>query len=259
MSEENNFLEEMEETLEEAASVETEEPRTPIEDFAFWLWDLSGCASHKANIVSLDRTKADVTAADASEAFQSKAKCRSTAQKRLDRAIQEAGRRMEACMSASGNSGMVQEFRHRFDNRLNALREKLKLLRTPENSAVVDEMERYMAASGIHNKAKEVCNSLTEKYRLQKNSTYYSAIGYDTWDPSDFETGVAKLFAKGFVRYGFNCYDAIRAVEEDAQTALNGFQEDFNTQMQDEILESIVEPVQALLPQLRDSEVLQSA
>jgi len=259
MSEENNFLEEMEESLEEAASAEAEEPRTTIEDFTFWLRDLGGCASRKANIVSLDRAKADVMAADESEAFQSKSKCRSTAQKRLDKAIQEARRRMDACMSASGNSSIVQEFRQRFDHRLNALQEKLELLRTPENSAVVDEMERHMTASAIHAKAKEVCGSLVEKYHLQKDSAYYSTISYDVWDPSDFETGVAKLFAKGFVRHGFNCYDTIRAVEEDAQNALNEFQEDFNSQMQDEILENIVEPVQALLSKLRDSEVLRSA
>ncbi len=144
-------------------------------------------------------------------------------------------------------------------NRLYALREKLELLRTPENSAVVDEMERHMVASTIHTKAKEIRGSLAEKYHLQKNSAYYSAISYDAWDPSDFETGVAKLFAKGFMRYGFNCYDAIRAVEEDAQNALNEFQEDFNSQMQDEILESIVEPIQTLLPRFRTSEILQSA
>lgn len=210
MSEENNFLEEMESALEEAASAEAEESRTPMENVAFWLRDLSGCASVKANIVSLDRAKADVMAADADAAFQAKAKCRSAAEKRLDKAIQEASRRMEACMSVSGNSGMVQEFRRRFDNRLNALREKLELLRTSENSATVDEMEHYLTASGIHSKAKEVCGSLSGKYRLQQSSTYYAEISYDAWDPSDFETGVAKLFAKGFVRHGFNCYDAIR-------------------------------------------------
>lgn len=259
MNEENNFLEEMETTLEDALSEETEEPRTPMEDFTFWLRDLSGCASVKANIVSLDRAKADVLAADAGEAFQSKVRCRSAAEKRLDRALQEANRRMNACTSVSGSNSMVQEFRQRFDRRLNALQEKLELLRTPENAAIVDEMERHMTASGIHAKTKEVCDSLIEKYRLQKNSAYYSQINYDEWDPSDFETGVAKLFAKGFVRYGFNCYDAIRAVEKDAENALNEFQEDFNMQMQDEILASIVEPVQALLPRIRESEELKSA
>ncbi len=197
MSEENNFLEEMEDVLEDAVSAQTEKLRTPMEDFSFWLRDLSGCASIKANIISLDRTKADVIATDTSEAFHSKAKCRSAAEKRLDKAIQEARRRMEACVSASGSNSMVQEFQQRFDNRLNALREKLELLRTSENSAIVDEMERHMTAYTIHVKAKEVCGSLVQKYYLQKNSAYYAEIGYYVWDPSDFETGVAKLFAKG--------------------------------------------------------------
>ena len=35
MSEETNFLEELEDVLEEAASAESEKLRTPLEDFAF--------------------------------------------------------------------------------------------------------------------------------------------------------------------------------------------------------------------------------
>ena len=61
------------------------------------------------------------------------------------------------------------------------------------------------------------------------------------------------------MRHGFNCYDAIRATEQDAETALDRFQADFNTQIQDEILSTIVEPVQKLLPRLRDADALLSA
>ena len=47
----------------------------------------------------------------------------------------------------SGNSSFYQEFRQRFDHRLNALREKLELLRTSENAAVVDEMAASSSTS----------------------------------------------------------------------------------------------------------------
>lgn len=258
MNEENTFLEELEEALEETASAETEE-RTPTEDFTFWLKDLGNCASYRANIVSLDRSKANVMAADTSEAISSKGKCRDTAQKCVDKAIYEARQKMDAHMSVSGRSSICQEFRQRFDHRLDTLREKLELLRTSENAAVVDEMESYLTASGIHGKAKEICGDLATEYSLQPVSMYYDEIGYDAWAPSDYEEGLAKLFAKGFVRYGFNCYDAIRAIEKDAETALDRFQVDFNTQIQDEILSTIVEPVQRLLPRLQDTEVLRSA
>lgn len=257
MNEENTFLEELEEALEETASAETEE-RTPMEDFAFWLKDLGNCASYRANIVSLDRSKANVMAADASEAISSKGKCQDTAQKCVDKAIHEARQKMDARTSVSGNGSFCQEFRQRFDRRLDTLREKLEVLRTSENAVVVDDMGGYLTASEIHKKAKEICAELSSRYQLQATSAYYDAISYDVWDPSDYEEGLAKLFAKGFVRHGFNCYEAIRVIETDAQTALDNFQTAFNEQIQDEILERIVEPVQRLFPKFRDARALRS-
>jgi hypothetical protein len=259
MNEETTFLEEMEETLEETASAKLKEPRTPLEDFAFWLRDLGGCASFRGNFVSLDRAKAGVMAADADEAYQSKAKCRDAAKKRVDKAIHEARQKMECRMSVSGSSSFYREFRQRFDHRLDALREKLELLRTPENIAIVDEMEGYLTASEIHKNARKICGDPSGQYSLQPASAYYGEISYDAWDLSDFEEGLSKLFAKGFIRHGFSCYEVIQAIEKDAQVALDSFQADFNTQMQDEILSSIVEPVQKLIPKLRDAGVLRSA
>ena len=258
MNEENTFLEEVEEALEETASAETEE-RTPMEDFAFWLKDLGNCASFRGNIISLDRAKANVMAADTNEAISSKGKCRDTAQKCVDKAIHAARQKIDARTSVSGSSSFYLEFRQRFDRRLDALREKLEVLRTPESTAVVDEMESYLTASEIHKKAKKMCGELSKGYQLQGTSAYYDAISYDVWYPSDYEEGLAKLVAKGFVRHGFSCYEAIRAIETDAQAALDGLQAAFNEQMQDEILERIIEPVQRLFPKLRDSTVRFSA
>ena len=258
MNEENTVLEELEDALEEAASAEAKEC-TPMEDFALWLKDLGNCASHRGNIISLDRSKANVMAADTSEAISSRGKCQDTAQKCVDKAIHEARQKMDARTSASGSGSFCQEFRQRFDHRLDALREKLEVLRTSENTAVVDEMESYLTASEIHKKAKKICDELSSGYQLQAASAYYDAISYDVWDPSDYEEGLAKIFAKGFVRHGFNCYEAIRVIETDAQTALDNFQTAFNEQIQDEILEGVIEPVQRLFPKLRDAGVLRSA
>ena len=110
MNEENTFLEELEVALEETVSAEAE-GRTPMEDFAFWLKDLGNCASYRANIVSLDRSKANVMAADTSEAISSKGKCRDTAQKRIDRAIHEARKKMDVRTSVSGSGGFYLKFR----------------------------------------------------------------------------------------------------------------------------------------------------
>lgn len=258
MNEKNNLLEEPEDAPEKAVATETEEPRTPMEDFSFWLRDLGGCASFRGNFVSLDRTKAAVMAADAGEAFRSKAKCRDTAQRRVDKAILEAKQKIASHMNTSGSNSFFREFRQRFDHRLNTLREKLELLRTTENVAIIDEMEGYLTASVIHQKAKKICGDFAAEYSLQAASVYYAEIGYDVWDPSDYEEGLAKFFAKGFVRHGFNCYEVIRAIEKDAETALNSFQSVFNMQVQDEILIAIIEPIQRLLPKLWDSETRRS-
>lgn len=166
---------------------------------------------------------------------------------------------MEARISISGEKSFFLEFRQRFDDRLDLLREKLKFLRTSENTGIVDEMGNYLTASGIHGRAKEICGDLSGKYRLQNSSAYYGEISYNVYDPSDFETGIAKLFAKGFMRYGFSCCEAIHAIEKDAQNALERFQTEFNSQVQDEILASIVEPIQRLLPKFRALGVLHSA
>lgn len=243
MNEERTFQEELKEVMENAASAGTEEPRTPMEDFVFWLRDLGGCASLRGNFISLDRTKADVLAADASEAFQSKSKCRDAAERRVDKAIREAQRKMEARMSTSGDSSFFQEYRQQFDCRLDALRGKLELLRTSENATILDEMEQYLTASEIHRKAKELCGNLARGRQLESANVYYTEISYDVWDPSEYEEGFAKLCAKGFMRYGFSCYEAIQAIEKDTQATLNNFQADFNSQIQDEILANIVEPV----------------
>ena len=67
------------------------------------------------------------------------------------------------------------------------IRMTLIMRRESENAAVVDEMEGHLIASGIHGKAKEICGDLATEYSLQAASVYYNEIGYDAWDPSDYE------------------------------------------------------------------------
>ena len=250
MNEENNFWKGQEEITETDVCSVAEKPRTPVEDFSVWLRDLSNCGSYRGNYVSLNHTGADVLAADTDKAFQSKVKCRDMAQNRVDKAIQEAKQKMEIRISVSGGNSFFQEFQQRFDHRLYILREKLELLRTPENAAIINEIASHLIASEIHRKAKKICGDLSAKYLLMPTSTYYSEISYDAWDSSDYETGVARLIAKCFIRHGFNCYEVIQRIERDAQTALDSFQADFNAQIQDEILSCIIEPTQQLLSHL---------
>ena len=179
MNEENTFLEELEDTLEESASAEAGESSTPVEDFSFWLKDLANCASFRGNIVFLDRSGANVMAADTSEAISSKGKCRDMAQTCIDKVIHEARQKIDVRTSISGSGSFCQEFRQRFDRRLDALREKLEVLRTPENTAVVDELEDYLTASEIHKKAKEIYPPDTS-FKPPAPITTQSAMMYGT-------------------------------------------------------------------------------
>ena len=222
----------------------------PMEAFTFRLKDLSGCASWVVNLVNLEYDKINVLAADADEAFPSKLKCIAEARERVARAFHEAEGKMAEHTRTPGEKSFYHSFQKHFDARLEALKEKLEALRTPENAAVVDEIEAYMTASRIHAKAKGISDALAGRYPLPELNRYYDKINYDSYDPSGSETGLGWLVGKAFIRHGYNCFDAIRAIEEDAVALLNRFQDDFNTQVQDEILAGIVEPVQALLPRL---------
>ena len=146
----------------------------------------------------------------------------------------------------------IEETRKRhYDARLEGLRERLEAMRTPENSATMDQIRLYLTASVIHGKARKLSDSLAGVYRLRGIGDYCDRIRYDAYDPGTGEAGLARLIGKAFTRYGFTCYEAIRAIEEDTQAALNKFQEDFNSQIQEEILVGIVEPIQAILSRLQ--------
>lgn len=234
-----------------SGGVPPDEEMSSLSQFEFWLKDLAGCSSWLINIIMLDHTGMDVLAADDSEAYFFKFQCDHAARSRVDKAINEAQEKMAARTHAPEDGSVYQSFKRHFDARLDDLKKRLEAIRTLENSAIVDEMELYMTASKIHAKAKKISDSLTGVYPLRDSGDYYAQISYDAYDPSAGETGLAWLIAKGFIRYGFDCFEAVRGIEEDAGAALNKFQADFNAQIQGEILVNIVEPIQALLPQLR--------
>lgn len=217
--------------------------------FQSHLRDLGRCVSSKGALVVADRVHTSILAADSSEAFSSKAQCREAAEKRLRKAYQEVKGKM-ARITGVGLDSFYNEFKRHFDARLAALKEQLETLHDPANAQVIEAMLRHMTASPIHKAAGERCKALSKEHPLPAFDDFRSEIVYDVWDPSDFEEGVAKLIAKGFVRHSFDCNEAIRTLEIAAETALSHFREDFNAQIQEEILSHIVEPVEALLPQL---------
>ena len=116
----------------------------------------------------------------------------------------------------------------------------------------------YLVASALYDKVRNINNSLNTQYKLQSLSYYSSDIVYEVNDPSEFEEGFAKLIAKGFKTYGYDCLEAIRSIERDGEQLIEDYKKDLNSRINDEILSSIVEPIQDLLPQLRDA-IIQSS
>lgn len=119
-------------------------------------------------------------------------------------------------------------------------------------SKTADSMVQYLKVSKIYEKAKQINNTLASQVSLYGISHYKSEIEYDSYDPSEFETGLSKLLAKSQIRYGFNCHEAVSKIERDAQKLLDELQSDFNNQIQDFILTTAVEPMQELLLKLRN-------
>lgn len=209
------------------------------------------CGVYKYCYISLDTSDHWVSAYD--RVFKSKDECRQKAERRLDKAYREAENKMAEYFRASRSGSFYSGFKESFDRGLNWLRKCVKELRSASTVVVTDKMDSYLTASKIYEKAKDVNEKLSSKYSLSSVNRHTSDIEYETHDPSEYEEGFSKLFAKAFKSYGFNCFNAIYKIQEDAISNLEAFQEDFNDEMQDEILIKIVEPIQDLLPQLREA------
>ena len=200
------------------------------------LRNLANCASLHLNIISLPRDRASILAADTSEAITSKVGCHRAAKARLTEAYREAECKIDAHWQLSGSKSFYSDFKQYFDRQLEVIQEHLEALYTPETAAVIEKISTYLPESTIQAKAKQIIDSLAKEYRLPGIERYYSRICYDVWDPSDFEEGLAKLFAKAFKRYGFDCFDAIRAIEEDAENVLETAREKFNAEIRQEMI-----------------------
>lgn len=114
-------------------------------------------------------------------------------------------------------------------------------------------MTALLTTADFLQKAAQTYENLETKYRLGSIGTYKSDITYDSWDPSEFETGFAKLIAKAAVRYGYNILSAVQAMERDGTACLNDYQEEFNYTIEGLLASTYVEPLEALLPHLYDA------
>ena len=229
---------------------------TILKDFEGKLKNLAGQEMWPKRFSSLDRSNAYEFSYD--RKYNSQDRCRQAAERRLERALREAERNMDESMKLQKSGSGYDDFKRRIGTSLDSLRETIKGLRSESTSSITDQMEGYLVASALYDKVRNINNSLNTQYKLQSLSYYSSDIVYEVNDPSEFEEGFAKLIAKGFKTYGYDCLEAIRSIERDGEQLIEDYKKDLNSRINDEILSSIVEPIQDLLPQLRDA-IIQSS
>jgi hypothetical protein len=222
--------------------------------FEFWLNDLAGRSDFQVRIITVDHTKPGAMAYDNDESYDSKGKCQKAAESRVKKAYNEAERKMNEHFSDGNGDSVYASYIRDFDNALDRLRKLLQSLRTPATAEIIDEIGACLTASGIHKKARQLSGHLKTSCHLDGLDSYITKIRYDVNDPSEMEDpGLFKLIAKGFTRYGFETLDVSHSVERDAREKLNALQNDFNSQIHEEVLIDIVGPVQKLLPRLKDA------
>lgn len=188
-----------------------------------------------------------------SRGFTSKSESQKAAKRFLDKAAIEAEKNIKRMTRTSGDDCFYGSFKGDFSKRADDLIQLLDKLRTSQVADIIDKMKSYISVSAVYEKARNVNESLCNKINFGDSSHYYSFIEYDEYDNSSTEEGLLKLFAKAFNKYGYNCSDAREQMQTDMEELLSSFQEDFRTQMEEFIVKTIVEPVQALVPQLKDA------
>ena len=235
---------------EETASLEN--TMAVIRDLEDELNQLAHIQVRVSTWISVDRSACDACAALDSESFPTKDRCRRAAEQRLEKAINDTQKKIDEKLRYSSDKSIYAAFKRNVECHVEDIKKLIKPLYNGGLSKTADSMMQYLKVSKFYEKAKQINNTLASQVSLYGISHYKSEIEYDSYDPSEFETGLSKLLAKSQIRYGFNCHEAVSKIERDAQKLLDELQSDFNNQIQDFILTTAVEPMQELLLKLRN-------
>lgn len=130
----------------------------------------------------------------------------------------------------------------------------LYALQNETNAAVIDEMLRYAGKAAVMEQTRKISDALYPDYRLSTTAeSYFPLIDYSKDDRSEGEPGLlVHILGKAFTQYGYNCYEAITAMESDIDQNVAGFIHDFNDRVQEYLLSNVVEPIRRLSAKLKN-------
>lgn len=187
--------------------------------------------------------------------YNSRDKCRQAAERFLEKEYRKAERQIDEAMNLQKSGSGYDSFKRAIGSALKNLRESLNKLRTESTRSITDEMENYLVASKLYDKVQDINSRLNNqyKYKLKPFSYYKSDIEYEVNDPGEGEEGLTKFLGKCFKTYGYDCIGATTSIQDDGVQLIEDYMNSLNGSIHDEILRLIVEPIQALLPQLQDA------
>lgn len=222
-----------------------------ISDLEDKLNQLAHIQAQVSTWISVDRSACDACASLDSESFSSKEKCRQAAERRLKKASDDVKKIADGKLRYSSDESIYAAFKRNIECCVESIEKLVERLHNMGLSRIADSMMQYLKVSKIYEKAKQINNRLAPQDSFYGISDYKSEIEYDSYDPSEFETGLSKLLAKSQIRYGFNCHEAVSTIERDTRQLLDVIQSEFNSQMQEFVLSTVVEPMRDFLLKLR--------
>lgn len=233
------------------ASQSDEEMKETLNSLQIELKNLEKHTAVMTVLVSVnDHSKLSIMAADDREAFKSQSDCERAAERRLEKVVKDAQTCMDKYLVRQKPDSYYARCKKSIENRLDRVRECLESMRTEQTAAVIDQMERPMNnLSTLWNNLGEINDRLAPNYQLDGVGKYSYYIEYDEYNPGEFLDGLAKMLAKK--QFGFSCYEAVSSITDDGQEKLTEFMEEFDEEIQGEIMSLIVEPIRDLIPELR--------
>lgn len=202
--------------------------------------------------LNYDYAELCVDAYEFEKAYKSKSECERAAEKCLEKMLKDAQTCMDKYLVRQKSDSYYAKCKKSIGSRLDWVRKHLEPMRTEQTSAIIDQMEKPLNnLPKLWNSLGEINDRLASKCRLDGIGSYRRCISYDEHDPSDGETGLGWLIGKGFIRYGFKCFEAQDEITSDARDKVNEFMEACDEEFQSKIVSLIVEPIRDLIPELR--------
>lgn len=184
------------------------------------------------------------------ESFSSKSACVQYAQARLQAFYREAEEKMAAYTSSHSSHSFLARFRENCSRRLDRLLEIMEQDGLPGGCSPARILP-LLTTDGLFSAMEEVNARLQVRFTLPSIEHYAGLIAYDVSHPGACEEGIARLLAMAFTRHGCDLLPVVQALECDAVSLLQQYQDAFHTQAALEIRRQITDPLRCRLVEMR--------